>query len=137
MRSMGSILSDEPSLHTLPEGPEGEPSSEPGTETEAEQGATPEPAEAKKADAKPKQEAKPAVGDDDDESDKLEPRDLEGFKKALAAARGDKRKERKKWQEAERKLAEFEGRHRALEQMQQRQQEQRDNLARFAAEHAA
>ena len=45
------------------------------------------------------------------------PGDLDGFKKALAATRGDKRKARKQWQEAERRAAKLEGELEALRRM--------------------
>lgn len=117
MRSMSEILADEPSLHKLPDSEEGDPPAEADQGADEGGGATPEPAAAKKPESKPKQQAKPAA-DDDDESDKIEPGDFAGALKALKAVRGDKRKERNKWHEAERKLAELQGRHQALEQMQ-------------------
>lgn len=79
------------------------------------------------AEAKPKAETKPKVTesqDDGDDADRADPADLEGYKKALGAARGDKRKMRKQWQEAERKLAELEGRMAVLAQQSQRSVEQ-------------
>lgn len=66
-------------------------------------------------------QAASAKGEVDDEDSDIEPSELEGYKKALKAARGDKRKMRKAWQEADRKLAEFEGRMAAMSQMQQHQ----------------
>jgi hypothetical protein len=62
------------------------------------------------AETKPTQPVAAAVEKTDDDSEQEHvPGDLEGLKKALAAARGDKRKARKQWQETERKLAELEG----------------------------
>jgi ribosomal protein L29 len=113
---MDSILSDEPSVQNLPE------SDSPSSETV-------EPAP-EKQDAKPtaspqtapeKAPTKAVDSDDDDSSDKAEPGDLDGYKKALAAARGDKRRARKQWQEAEKKLAAFEGELRGLRQQSHQQ----------------
>lgn len=95
---MDSILADEPSVHTLPDAPESDSPAAPSEPLKAEQPAAP-----------PK-DAKAAATADDDESDEGPvPADLDGFKRALSAARGDKRKARKQWQEAERKLAQVEG----------------------------
>jgi hypothetical protein len=117
-RSMDSILADEPSVHSLPESAESDSpaATAESTEAKADKGETPEKAEAKEptktagqaaaAAAKPNA---PKAESDEGEDEGPMPADLEGFKKALAAARGDKRKARKSWQEAERKLAMLEG----------------------------
>jgi hypothetical protein len=62
-----------------------------------------------------KAEAKPAETHEDEE-DAHVPDDLSGLKRALAAARGDKRKARKQWQETEKRLAELSGRMSAMHQ---------------------
>jgi phage shock protein A len=97
-------LYDEPT-----EKPEVEPAREAPVETKADPVATPEsvkPADVKPVDSPPVKAAEKV--DDDGEQDHV-PDDLDGLKKALAAARGDKRKARKQWQETERKLAELQG----------------------------
>lgn len=117
---MDSILADEPSVHTLPEG--GESDSQPAAESaepkvevaDKDKGETPAPVAAAK---------EPEKAADDDADEGPMPADLEGFKKALAAARGDKRKARKQWQEAERKLAMFEGQISVLRQQPQAAQQ--------------
>ena len=110
MRSMDSILSDEPSVHTLPESAESESPSDAGavSEPQTETGS-------KSVEVKAQAPTEKVDGDDDSEADHV-PDDFDGLKKALSAARGDKRRERKKWQEAERKLAQFEGQLMALRQ---------------------
>lgn len=118
MHSMDSILSDEPSVHTMPETSESDspaPETTPKTETKSEPAAkatAPQPSEpaTKRSDD----------GDDDDQT----PEDLEGLKRALKAARGDKRRERKKWHEVERELAELRGRFSAIQTTAQPQGEQ-------------
>jgi hypothetical protein len=118
---MDSILADEPSVHSLPDSDEGEASRTEGSDTGAsrDEGETPEPRQAKDA---PSPAA--TAGDDDDSEDGTAPTDLEGFKKALAAARGDKRKARKKWQETEQRYAEIVGEVKALRAQMQRPQTQ-------------
>ena len=128
---MDSILADEPSIHTLPDGPQSDSASERAEEprSETSKGETPKVVEAK-ASAKP-------VADratDDDADDEAEPdvdQSLEGLKKALTAVRGDKRTMRKKWREAERKaeetarrIAQLEGQLTAYSQIGARQSEQ-------------
>lgn len=116
-RSMAEILSRDPGRQEsreVVERPEtGEPEakavveSKPDTETKPER----EPGE-----AKPDKPAVQAKVDDEDEQ--LVPDDLEGLKRALAAARGDKRKARKAWRETEQQLAELRGRLDATKQAQ-------------------
>jgi hypothetical protein len=121
---MDEILAAEPSefKETLPDGQESDSPSENGADADVKtEGEMPE-VEAK-AEAKPKAEAK----SDDGEDEGPDPTDVAGYKKALAAARGDKRKYRKQWQEADRKFAEIEGRAKAQAEMlaalqQQKQQ---------------
>ena len=74
--------------------------------------------EAKDASEKPA--PKPEHDGDEDEH---VPDDLAGLKKALAAARGDKRKARRQWQETERAMAELRGQLSVLRQPQQPSQE--------------
>lgn len=131
---MDSILSDEPSVHTLPE------SESPSVEAEAPKGETPArpAAETKQSEAVPAQKA----GDDDDADEGAVPGDLDGLKRALAAARGDKRKARKKWQETERQLAELSGKLSVLEQQrhvaaQPQKPKEDDDLAFFEKPGAA
>jgi hypothetical protein len=102
MRSMDSILADEPSVHTLPEADESDSLPAGGSDApqQAGEGVKHEPAAAKQ----PTKE-----GGDDEADEGPDPTDLTGFKRALAAARGDKRKMRKQWQEAEKRLARLEG----------------------------
>lgn len=115
-KSWDSILSDEPSVHTLPDGPEGDPSSETASEPEAQPTEADEAPEAEsKASAKPKVET--AKGDEHDDEDP-DPSDFSapGLRKALTAERKLKKDERKKRQEYERKLAQLEGQIQALTQ---------------------
>ena len=109
---MDSILSDESS-----EQPPPDDALSGGEQADdlAGDGATPEPAKTK---AEPKDPAA-TVGDDDSDDGPM-PADLSGFKRALAATRGDKRKARKSWQEAERKLAVLEGELNVLRRQPQR-----------------
>ena len=127
---MDSILSDEPSVHTLPDGPESDSSPAPAAEPKPElsEGETPEPAAAKVS-TKPVT-AKVADDDEGDEVDDPVDQSLEGLKKALTAVRGDKRTMRKKWREAEkraedtaRRIAQLEGQITAYSQMGTRQPE--------------
>ena len=122
MRSMDSILADEPSVHTLPDGPQSDSAPEP-----VEPRAEPRRVEKTEPD-KVKASAKPATEtvEDDDEGEENDPVDqsLEGLKKALTAVRGDKRTMRKKWREAERKaedtarrIAQLEGQLTAYQQI--------------------
>lgn len=90
-------------------------------EPKADEGGKPEPVKAKPQEPRtPSQQAKPASEaprvekHDEPEDDEPTPDDLAGLKKALAAARGDKRTARKKWQDAERALAEHAGELRAM-----------------------
>jgi len=128
MRSLDDILSHEkPSTeHELSDRHGSEfrdklPDAEPESAAEPQESRSEEHSDPKKVEAQPKTKA-PAVPatkreDDDEEQDAPhEPVDLEGYKRALTAARGDKRKARKKWQEAERKLAQYEGRMQAMQQ---------------------
>lgn len=98
MRSMDSILSDEKSVNDLPETIE--------TTTEANLSET---REAKADVVETKTEPAKQETGDETEQDEHVPDDLQGLKRALAAARGDKRKARKKWQEAEKAMAELRG----------------------------
>jgi hypothetical protein len=77
-------------------------------------------------DQKASAQSKNGEHDDDDAEEKEVPEDLSGLKKALVAARSDKKKERKarrefeaKTRETENKLAELRGRVAAFEQYQQ------------------
>jgi len=100
MKSMDDILADEPKLENLPEGPE---------EPKVAASETPAPVEAKKVD--------PKADDDSEEDVEQVDQSLDGLKRALAAARGDKRKARKRWQETEKQLAMVQGQLAALQQM--------------------
>lgn len=106
---MDSILSDEPSIHTLPDGNASEKRAEPSSEPVAEPVETSEASEtpAEKVEAQGQKPATVTVADDDDD-DKDDPVDqsLEGLRKALTAVRGDKRKARKQWREAEKRAEE-------------------------------
>lgn len=118
---MDSILSDEPSQGAAPEvSGESESLSTrselPDTEESASETPAPEPVKAVAKAEKP--EPQQAQGDEA-EDEGPDPVDVAGYKKALAAARGDKRKARKAWQEAERKLAHLEGQITALQQQRQ------------------
>lgn len=114
-RSLDSILSDQPTIHDLPESDESAQAS-PQTETGSENAEQSESEE--KPESKESVKAKQSQGNDhDDEAEEHVPEDLTGLKKALQAARGDKRKARKQWQETERKLAELQGRLSAMDQM--------------------
>lgn len=73
------------------------------------EGAKGEPA--KKAEKQP-----PVEADHEQDEDEHVPDDVEMLKRSLAAARGDKRKARKKWREAEQALSEFKGRYEAYRQ---------------------
>lgn len=117
---MDEILSSEPESMRPEPLPESDSPSAPETETqqaksEPSKGVKPEPAAAKPAAAATEKAAAPDDGDEDGPM----PVDLDGFKKALAAARGDKRKARKQWQEVERERARLEGELRAVSRMQQ------------------
>jgi hypothetical protein len=101
-------------VHTLPEGPESDSPAESGSAPEA------KPKQAT-ADAAPKEAQKPVETAGDDESEEAFPVDVEGYKRALAATRGDKRKMRKQWQEAEQKLAQLEGQLSVMRQQAQPQ----------------
>lgn len=130
---MDSILSDEPSVHTLPDSAESESPSEKVAEPAPEpasEGEKPKPAVEVKASAKPVT-AKVTDDDEDDEADDpAVEQNLEGLKRSLAASRGDKRKLKKQWREAEkrvedtaRQIAELKGQLTAFQQMGQRQVE--------------
>lgn len=113
MRSMDSILSDEPSVHTLPDAQESETQApeqsatadreESAGETQAEQDQRPVTTQ-------------PAMGDDDDgEPDPLD-YTAAGLRKALNAERKQKREERRQRQELQRKYEQL-----AAQMAQQRQ----------------
>jgi hypothetical protein len=113
-RSLDSILSDEPSVHSLPDAPDSAGAN--GGSERVSQGdsvvAVPADAKAPSADA-------PAPADDSDEDGEV-PDTVERLAVSLNAARGDKRKFRKQWQEVEREKARLEGEIAALRrQMQQ------------------
>lgn len=116
-RSMDSILSDEPSVHTLPESRDSAPEPEREESTETAKASESEP---EKVAANPATEsaanAKPEAHNGDDEEPEHVPDDLAGLKRALAAARGDKRKARRQWQDTEKAMAELRGRLSAMEQ---------------------
>ena len=115
MRSTEEVFDSESMKSApLPDDAESDSPSSTSEQAPAAKGETPAPAEAKTA---PK--TAETAGDDEDEGSL--PADLEGYKKALAAARGDKRKARAKWQEAEQKLARFEGQLTAMQNMQRQQ----------------
>jgi DNA segregation ATPase FtsK/SpoIIIE-like protein len=109
MRSMDSILSDEPSLDKLPvTASDSQPSesvSGDGPSAPAPKAAAPD----SKPEAKPAVTAKASVADDEEEGDP-DPADASttGLRKALTAVRGDKRKARAQWREAEARAAEAE-----------------------------
>jgi hypothetical protein len=111
-RTMDEILAPEE-----PHEPQGDAATP--AETEAE----PTPSETLEVEAKPESSAaKPTETAGDDGDQEPVPDDLTGLKKALSAARGDRRKVRKQWQEAELRLAKLEGHFQALHQMGARQQ---------------
>lgn len=84
---------------------------EPVREAQSSEVVTPKVETTEKVEVKPAEQiAKPVEQTEDESQDVHVPDDLEGLKKALSASRGDKRKERKKWQETERQLAELKGR---------------------------
>ncbi len=97
---MDSILSDEPSVHSLPD----------DAGQSAPEAAEPEETTTDKVEAAPEEAPKPAeTAGDDDSDDGPEPTDFDGFKRAMAAVRGDKRKLKTKWQEVEKQNARLEG----------------------------
>ena len=105
---MDSILSNDIKAQPLPDGPESDSSSP--SKTDASGVDKQAKAEAEKPKVEP--QAKPGKTpetDGDETEDEHVPDDLDGIKRALAAARGDKRKARKKWQETEQQLAELRG----------------------------
>lgn len=105
----------EPRRESAPETPAAEPikadALPESTETVAAEQTKPAPVKADAA--KPQQ---PPQADESDEAEEHIPDNLDGLKRALAAARGDKRKARKQWQETDRQLAELRGRMAALQQ---------------------
>jgi hypothetical protein len=113
---MDSILSDIPTVHDLPETSTPAPESTPAEKVEA----APEP---EKTEAKPAAEKATAPEHDGEDEQDHVPGDFDGLKRALAAARGDKRKARKAWQETEKQLAELRGRLSAMERPQPAQQQ--------------
>lgn len=116
MRSMDSILHDEPSVHTLPDGPESDSLPEEHVaEVKADKGETPAKVEAK-ASTKPEPETGDGGDPEDADSDPID-QSVEGLKKAISAVRGDKRKMRKKWQETQRRVDQLEGQLAAFQQM--------------------
>ncbi len=112
--SLDSILSDEKSVHDLPESEAdvSEPVGEEARETQAT-----EPEASTQA---------PAMGDADDEVADPDPVDLsaKGLRKALTAERGLKRDERKQRRELQRQLDQLRGELNAMRQMPQVQQAQ-------------
>ena len=129
MRSMDSILADEPSLHTLPDGPKSDSSpretAEPKSEPVKSERTEPTKIEARTA-------TETVVDDDDEGEEPNVDQSLEGLKKALTAVRGDKRTMRKKWREAEkraedtaRRIAQLEGQITAYSSMGPRQDERK------------
>lgn len=124
IRSMDSILADEPSVHTLPVSAESDSPSEPEAAAEVETSTSKAPVSVKtKAGTKPNT-VTVAADDADDEGDP-DPNDrsVEGLRTALTAVRGDKRKLKKQWKETEkraeeasRRIAHLEGQIAALSQ---------------------
>lgn len=116
-RSMDSILADEPSVHTLPESRDSAPESEREESTETTKAHESEPEKVATNPAKATTETvKAEAHNGDDEEHEHVPDDLAGLKRALAAARGDKRKARRQWQDTEKAMAELRGRLSAMEQ---------------------
>lgn len=89
----------------LPDGPESDSSTPETTEVETKADETPAPAPT----PAPKLEKKVQTRPNEEGEDDHVPDDLDGLKRALAAARGDKRKARTKWQDADRELAALKG----------------------------
>lgn len=108
---MDSILSDEPSVHSLPESDsppsaaEEPVSTKADTKPDAAQQATP-----------PNPAGKAGDVDGDDEPDAPIPDNLEEIKKALAAERKDGRRSRKERKESDRRIAMLEGELQAFKQ---------------------
>lgn len=116
------LFQDGTTIHDLPDAPE---SDSPAVDVAGDaatveaKGETPErPVVAAKTAPTTKQRAQNQP-DSEDEHEHV-PDDLEGLKRALAAARGDKRKARKQWQDTEKALAEVNGRLSAYQQQQAR-----------------
>lgn len=112
---MDSILADEPSVHTLPEGPEDEAAS---AEPEAPSEAGETPVVEAKGDAKP-----PVKGDEDGEDADLDPKlfNAEGARVALKKERTLRREAEKSRKAFERELAELKGQVTALRDKPQTQ----------------
>jgi hypothetical protein len=106
MRTMDEILDDEPRDEITP----GE-FSESGGEVEAAETASETPAESPEAPAEPAETV--ADGEDGD------PEDVSGYRRALAAAREDKRRARTERQEARQELAKLQGRLQEIEKSRQ------------------
>ncbi len=120
MRSMDSILADEPSVHTLPDGEE--PSGA-GADSGA-GGVTPEAKGQTEVKAAPEPADK--AGDDDESDEGSLPSDAVGLRKALTAERKAKRSEQKQRREFERQLASLQGQISVLKQPQAAPQAQQD-----------
>lgn len=106
-RSMESILADEPSVHTMPE------------TTAPETADVSTVVDNSAATAEQSTQEQPATGagteSDDDGPD---PVDLDGFRKALKAARGDRRSAKKEARELQRQLDQLAGRLSAMQPQQ-------------------
>ncbi len=114
-RSLDSILSDEPSVHALPEAQESAPEPESDAVEAKDSGETPEPAEASAAPTE-------TVDADDDEAGP-DPDDLraDGLRKALRAVREEKRAERKRARELQSRLDHLAGQLAAMQRQPQPQ----------------
>ena len=110
--SMREILGERPTIGDGAEAPAAEAPSEPARDTPEPESAASKP-EAEPVVTTEQAEAKPPAVDESD-ADEDVPDDLERLKRAVQAARGDKRKARKAWRETELQLAELRGKYDAL-----------------------
>jgi hypothetical protein len=127
MRSMDEILSSAPAKSEATGGDVAAKVAEQADVTakdvvvEGEKPAAAKPEPVTPASAKDTSDKKDTVDAHEDAEDEHVPDSFEGFKKALSATRGDKRKLKKQYREVEMQLAEFKGRYSTLEQQLQRQ----------------
>ena len=133
MRSMDSILADEPSLHALPDEPKSESSGQPEADQQA---STDKPDEPEKASAPEAERA----DDEDDALAGIDPGDLRyaGLKKVVTKERKFREAAEQKQRELQRQYDQAVGRLQALERQQQPAQQQQpkteDEYEKFLAE---
>lgn len=133
-KDMSEILKrDSSSVHNLPEGPASDSPAETAGSVEVETQPAAVTPKVEEAPAGAKPGAVTAQADEDDPADKVEPVDLSGYKTALAAVRGDKRKLKKQWRDvegklsdAEKRIAVMEGQIRAYSQMGAQRQPEKE-----------